>query len=124
MRAMRWTATAAALLGAFVLGWTLSGRAVHGGDKDTQPDVKGWTKGKGWGPWGKDDEVGSLNAMTPATRKAALSLVKEGKVYDLGDPDVPRAGGRPPAGRLQAGGRPGLEPAPGRLAQLRPVPER
>ena len=47
--------------------------------------LRGWQKGKGWGwIWGKDDEVGSLNAMTGATRLAALSLVKEGKVYDLG----------------------------------------
>lgn len=49
--------------------------------------VRGWQKGKGWGwIWGKDDEVGSLNAMTDATRLAALSLVTEGKVYDLGVP--------------------------------------
>jgi len=47
--------------------------------------AKGWTKGKGYGwGWGKDDEVGSLNAMTPATIKAALGLAKAGKVYDLG----------------------------------------
>jgi kynurenine formamidase len=46
--------------------------------------VKGWTKGKGWGPWGKDDEVGALNGLTPATVKQALAGVREGKVYDLG----------------------------------------
>ena len=46
---------------------------------------KGWTKGKGWGwVWGKNDEVGSLNAMTDESRLAAASLVKQGKVYDLG----------------------------------------
>ena len=29
------------------------------------PVVKGWQKGKGWGwIWGKDDEVGALNAIT------------------------------------------------------------
>jgi hypothetical protein len=50
-------------------------------------ELRGWKKGKGWGwVWGKDDEVGSLNAMTPATIKSALELVKEGKVYDLGVP--------------------------------------
>src|SRR5271157_2690381 len=28
------------------------------------PAVKGWQKGKGWGwIWGKEDEVGSLNAL-------------------------------------------------------------
>src|SRR5258708_7748069 len=49
------------------------------------PPIKGWQKGKGWGwIWGKDDEVGSLNAMTDATRAAALSLAKTGEVFDLG----------------------------------------
>jgi kynurenine formamidase len=46
---------------------------------------KGWKQGQGWGwIWGKDDEVGSLNAVTPETVLRALSLVKLGKVYDLG----------------------------------------
>jgi kynurenine formamidase len=50
-------------------------------------EAKGWKKGKGYGwVWGEKDEVGSLNAMTPQTIKAALGLVKEGKVYDLGVP--------------------------------------
>lgn len=50
-------------------------------------EIKGWKKGRGWGwVWGKDDEVGSLNAMTPETIKSALSLAKTGKVYDLGVP--------------------------------------
>ena len=47
--------------------------------------VKGWKKGQGWGwIWGQDDEVGSLNAMTPELILKAVSLVKLGKVYDLG----------------------------------------
>lgn len=72
---------------AFVLGWTLSNVNFGPPAADAgqgEPAVKGWTKGKGWGPWGKDDEVGSLNAMSAASIKAALSLVKTGKVYDLG----------------------------------------
>ena len=45
----------------------------------------GWVKGKGWGwIWGKEDEVGSLNAMTDATKAAALASVKTGKTFDLG----------------------------------------
>jgi kynurenine formamidase len=49
------------------------------------PATKKWKKGVGWGwVWGKSDEVGSLNEMTDASRLAALSLVKKGKVYDLG----------------------------------------
>ena len=54
-------------------------------DTPQEEPLKGWKKGRGWGwIWGKTDEIGALNAMTPATRLAALSLVKEGKVYDLG----------------------------------------
>jgi kynurenine formamidase len=53
-----------------------------------RPDTtarRAWEKGKGWGwVWGKDDEVGALNAMTPETVLAAIQLVKKGKVYDLG----------------------------------------
>ena len=47
--------------------------------------VKGWKKGRGWGwVWGKNDEVGSLNAMTPRSVLEAIALIKQGKVYDLG----------------------------------------
>jgi hypothetical protein len=47
--------------------------------------VSKWQKGKGWGwVWGKQDEVGSLNEMTDASRAAALRLATQGKVYDLG----------------------------------------
>ncbi len=31
-----------------------------------------------WGRWGKDDEMGTLNFVTPAKRKQAAALVKEG----------------------------------------------
>src|SRR5258705_9129484 len=36
-----------------------------------------------WGRWGKDDELGTLNLITPAKRKAALALVKEGVPVSL-----------------------------------------
>jgi kynurenine formamidase len=87
MKMLRVTTMLAGFALAFALGWLLSGRSAQSaqGIGDDAP-VKGWTKGKGWGPWGVDDEVGALNAMTPATVKAALGLVKKGKVYDLGTP--------------------------------------
>jgi kynurenine formamidase len=85
MHAWKGTTTAAGMVLAFALGWLMAGRPAQGSYQE-EPAVKGWQKGKGWGPWGKDDEVGSLNAMSPATIKAALALVKEGKVYDLGVP--------------------------------------
>ena len=31
-----------------------------------------------WGRWGKDDQMGAVNLITPATRKRALASVKEG----------------------------------------------
>jgi kynurenine formamidase len=31
-----------------------------------------------WGKWGKDDEMGAMNYITPETRKAAAKLVREG----------------------------------------------
>src|SRR5262245_60575836 len=47
--------------------------------------IKGWQKGKGWGwIWGKDDEVGSLNAMTDGSRASALKLAVRGESFDLG----------------------------------------
>jgi hypothetical protein len=31
-----------------------------------------------WGRWGKDDQIGTVNLITPAKRKHAASLVREG----------------------------------------------
>jgi kynurenine formamidase len=73
----------AALAMALVGVGMLAGMAARPGP----PEVAGWEKGRGWGwVWGKDDEVGSLNAMTDASRLAALRVATEGKVYDLGLP--------------------------------------
>jgi kynurenine formamidase len=36
-----------------------------------------------WGRWGKDDEMGTLNLITPAKRKQAAALVKEGLTVSL-----------------------------------------
>ena len=36
-----------------------------------------------WGRWGKDDQLGTLNLVTPAKRRAALALVKEGVPVSL-----------------------------------------
>jgi kynurenine formamidase len=47
--------------------------------------IRGWKKGQGWGwIWGKDDEVGALNAMTDRSRAEALRLARQGEVFDLG----------------------------------------
>jgi len=45
----------------------------------TQAEYARWqVELSNWGRWGKDDELGTLNLITPAKRKAAAALVKEG----------------------------------------------
>jgi kynurenine formamidase len=39
-----------------------------------------------WGRWGDDDEIGTLNFVTPDKRVRAAQLVKTGKNFDLGMP--------------------------------------
>jgi len=82
----RWLAGAAAAALACATFLTLGAARETGAAAGDAPAAnKGWTKGTGWGwIWGKDDEVGSLNAMTPATVKASLDLARRGDVYDLG----------------------------------------
>src|SRR5881628_1739068 len=36
-----------------------------------------------WGRWGDDDELGAANLITPAKRKQALALAKEGLTVSL-----------------------------------------
>jgi len=38
---------------------------------------------KNWGRWGKDDQLGSANLVTPAKRKQALALAKSGTTVSL-----------------------------------------
>jgi kynurenine formamidase len=38
---------------------------------------------KNWGRWGPDDQLGSVNLITPATRKAAIALARTGETVSL-----------------------------------------
>jgi kynurenine formamidase len=50
----------------------------------TQAEYERWQKElSNWGRWGKDDELGTLNLITPAKRKQAAALVKEGITVSL-----------------------------------------
>jgi kynurenine formamidase len=50
----------------------------------SQKQYDGWLKElSNWGRWGKDDELGTLNLITPAKRRAAFALVKEGVPVSL-----------------------------------------
>jgi kynurenine formamidase len=39
-----------------------------------------------WGRWGDDDELGTLNLVTPEVRRAAGALVRDGRVVSLARP--------------------------------------
>jgi kynurenine formamidase len=67
-----------------------------------------------WGRWGKDDQMGAVNLITPATRKRALATVKEGFSVSMARKaetetavDNPR-----PIARVMNGGRAGNPAAP------------
>ncbi|MGH2474455.1 MAG: cyclase family protein, partial [Candidatus Limnocylindrales bacterium] len=54
-----------------------------------------------WGRWGDDDELGTLNLITPEVVRGAAGLVRQGKVFSLAlplGPDGPQIGAIP--GRL------------------------
>ena len=55
--------------------------------------------GPAWWPseWGKDDQRGALNRITSSKVLEAISLIKEGKIYQLGrvyEPGMPLFGDR------------------------------
>lgn len=50
----------------------------------TQAEYERWQKElSNWGRWGANDEMGALNLITPAKRKQAVALVKEGVSVSL-----------------------------------------
>ena len=50
----------------------------------TQAEYDRWqTELSNWMRWGKDDELGTLNLITPVKRRAAVALVKEGVTVSL-----------------------------------------
>ena len=50
----------------------------------TQAEYERWqTELTNWGRWGKDDQMGALNLITPAKRKQAAALVKDGVSVSL-----------------------------------------
>src|SRR5215472_577115 len=73
---------------AMILVMTASARAPQGtgeaSHRVTKEQFEQWKKDlSNWGRWGKDDEIGTLNLITPAKRRAALALVKEGVPVSL-----------------------------------------
>ncbi len=60
----------------------------------TKEDVDRWmTELSNWGKWGKDDQAGTINLITPAKRKAAAAQVREGVSVSMSlDADLPKEG--------------------------------
>ena len=53
----------------------------------TKAQAEAWmTTDSNWGKWGKDDQLGSLNYITPAKRQQAAALVRTGIVVSLERP--------------------------------------
>ena len=53
----------------------------------TEQEVKSWLRDRrNWGRWGKDDQRGAMNLVTPAKRAAAARLVKSGRSVSLSRP--------------------------------------
>ena len=53
----------------------------------TDADVRSWIRDRNnWGRWGKDDQLGAMNLVTPARRVAATRLVRSGRSVSLSRP--------------------------------------
>jgi kynurenine formamidase len=77
---------AALTTAALVAVWTLSSPPVRAQSHPviTKETFDKWmTELSNWGRWGKDDEMGAMNLITPAKRKQAVSLVTEGASFSL-----------------------------------------
>ena len=56
----------------------------------TKAEADRWmTELSNWGRWGKDDQLGALNLITPEKRRQAMALAKNGIVVSLERPIVP-----------------------------------
>ena len=63
------------------------------GQSTTRAEFGRWkTELSNWGRWGKDDQIGALNLITPAKRRQAAALVREGVSVSLSrDADTQKA---------------------------------
>ena len=96
MRMLIGTASSLVLLGALTarVGLTQGAPAQTGAHSlVTAAEYERWqTELTNWGRWGPNDEMGALNLITPAKRKQAAALVKEGVSVSLAsDPDTEKA---------------------------------
>ncbi len=83
---------AKSVLSACALGLLIGGRVMLTRAKAaaapqhtvTQADIDRWTTQlSNWGRWGKDDQKGTLHLITPAKRKQAAALVRDGVAVSM-----------------------------------------
>src|SRR5690348_18368096 len=67
-----------------LLPWMALALLAQSPRKVTKADIDRWMKElSNWGRWGKDDQIGAVNLITPAKRKQAAALVQEGVSVSL-----------------------------------------
>ena len=60
---------------------SLEEASAQGSHNVTKEMVDNWMEElSNWGRWGKDDELGTMNLITPQKRRAAAKLVRSGRV--------------------------------------------
>ena len=97
-------------------------------DIPTEAEVLGWyTSLSNWGRWGADDELGTLNLITPEKRAQAAALVREGLTVSCARtlrfeaiPDVPV----PPQHFMLRSGEGEASEHVGRIERPRRLPDR
>lgn len=95
-RTTGWRIGAAAIVGGLLGAWSAAAPplAAQGPDAVTAETIAGWmTELSNWGRWGADDELGTLNLVTPEKRRGALALATAGVSVSLShtyltEPDV------------------------------------
>lgn len=82
---MRHAIVATSLVAIFASGFTASGQAPAANRSPSNADEfdRLFQQVKNWGRWGADDQLGSVNLITTATRKRALSLARTGQTVSL-----------------------------------------
>ena len=80
---MRHTTLALVLVLSFAFGFPVSSQTPARSPVNADEFDRLFQQVKNWGRWGPDDQLGSVNLITPEKRKQALSLAKTGQTVSL-----------------------------------------
>jgi hypothetical protein len=85
--------TRIAVVGTVILAGTINtavGRSQSAHTQVTRAEYERWqTELSNWGRWGPNDQLGTLNLITPSKRRQAAALVKDGVSVSLSS-DAPK----------------------------------